>query len=181
MYLRVIFCFIPQSFLLGNFFSTIFNFASHCSVSTVMFLQLQLFLSYLFIAESYQSENPINVMLMMSFLFYCGAVFMEVYLLSIVCWGATNEVHRISNPVNKSRKIMSKIMKFQFAASSDFLHGVFSTQIDEKLKRSVSRKYALIYMLKMPQEKLLFAGGYVFHPIAITRINIDRLRILSLR
>lgn len=63
------------------------------AVPLLIFIQLQLFLSYLFIAESYQSENPINVMLMMSFLFYCGAVFMEVYLLSIVCWGASSEVH----------------------------------------------------------------------------------------
>lgn len=60
---------------------------------TLIFIRFQLFLSYLFIAESYQSENPINVMLMISFLFYCGAVSMEIYLLSIVCWGATIEVH----------------------------------------------------------------------------------------
>lgn len=57
-----------------------------------IFPQLQLFLSYLFIAESYQSGNPINALLMMSFYFYCGAIFMEVYLLSIVCWNAMSEV-----------------------------------------------------------------------------------------
>lgn len=61
---------------------------------------------------------------------------MEVYLLSIVCWSAMNEVYYIDIrwQTEKSFEL------FQFSASADVLHGVFLTNIDEKLKRSVSPK-----------------------------------------
>lgn len=52
----------------------------------------QFFLTYLFIAEAFQSNNPINTDLMFSILTFCVAVFIELYLLNAVCLNAMLKV-----------------------------------------------------------------------------------------
>lgn len=72
---------------------------------------------------------------------------MEVYLLSVICWNAMDEVRRrpyIDDQVRymniKNYYLVFSLNFPQVTASADFLHGVFLTSIDEKLKRSVSQK-----------------------------------------
>lgn len=60
--------------------------------STIKFLLVQLFLSYMFIAESYRTHTPVNWPLLFSVIFYCFSVYIEIHSINKVCYEATRLV-----------------------------------------------------------------------------------------